>query len=104
MASALFSALSGMRANQQMIDVIGNNLANTNTPGFKSSRALFSSALTSTLRGASSPNGGVGGRNPIQIGLGVVSASISRSMEQGALTSTGRSLDLALDGRGFFAH
>ena len=102
MASSLFSALSGMRVHQQMIDVIGNNLANTNTPGFKSSRALFASALTSTLRGASSPSGGVGGRNPVQVGLGVVSASITHSLEQGALTSTGRSLDLALEGRGFF--
>jgi len=103
MASSLFAALSGMRVHQQMIDVIGNNLANTNTPGFKSSRALFSSALTTTLRGASSPNGGAGGRNPVQIGLGVVSASITHSLEQGALTSTGRSLDLAMEGRGFFA-
>ncbi|MFT5048710.1 MAG: flagellar hook protein FlgE [Chlamydiales bacterium] len=102
MTSALSSALSGMSVHQQMIDVIGNNLANTNTPGFKSSRALFASALATTLRGASSPNGGVGGRNPVQIGLGVVSASISHSLEQGALTSTGRSLDLALEGRGFF--
>ena len=103
MASSLFSALSGLRVHQQMIDVVGNNLANTNTPGFKSGRAVFASALTRSIRPAQTPTGGSGGRNPVSIGLGAVTAAVTRSLEQGALTSTGRSLDLALEGQGFFA-
>lgn len=103
MTSSLFSALSGMRVHQQWIDVIGNNLANANTPGYKTSRAVFADALTQTLRSATGPSGTGGGRNPVQIGLGVVMASVGRNVSQGALTTTGRIFDLALEGGGFFA-
>ena len=90
MSSSLFSALSGLSAHQQWIDVIGNNIANSNTTGYKSTRATFSSAFAQTLRFGSAPTGNVGGTNPLQVGLGVAFGSIDRSFSQGALTNTGR--------------
>ncbi|MBJ02703.1 MAG: hypothetical protein CMK00_07525 [Planctomycetes bacterium] len=101
--SSLLSALSGLKANQNWMDVIGNNLANTNTSGFKSSRASFSDSMTRTLRYASLGMGGQGGVNPMQIGSGVALSSISNNFAQGSLTTTGRTFDLALQGNGFFA-
>lgn len=100
---AFIAALGALRAHQSWIDVIGNNLANTSTPGFKSSRALFADLLSVTSRQATPATGSVGGTNPLQVGLGVRMASVDRQMGQGALDSTGRTLDLALLGRGFFA-
>ena len=103
MPASFYSALSGMRSHQQWIDVIGNNLANQNTPGFKKSRATFSDNFSQNFRYASGPNGGQGGMNPTQIGYGVSIGSIDKSFTQGALTDTGRVFDLALEGGGFFA-
>ncbi|MEM1453106.1 MAG: flagellar hook-basal body complex protein [Planctomycetota bacterium] len=103
MASSFYSALSGMRSHQQWIDVIGNNLANQNTPGYKKSRATFSDNFSQNLRFASGPIAGRGGVNPTQVGQGVGVASIDRTFTQGALTDTGRVFDLALEGGGFFA-
>lgn len=103
MSSSLFSALSGLSAHQQWIDVIGNNIANSNTTGYKSTRATFSSAFAQTLRFGSAPTGNVGGTNPLQVGLGVAFGSIDRSFSQGALTNTGRIFDLAIEGKGFFS-
>lgn len=102
MASSLFTALSGLKTNENWISIIGNNLANSNTPGFKSSRAVFSDQFSQTLRFASLPSGSLGGRNPMQVGLGVQLADIGRDFGQGALTSTGRTFDLALNGNGHF--
>lgn len=102
MASSLFTALSGLKAHESWINVIGNNLANSNTPGFKSSRAVFSDQFSQTLRFASLPSGNLGGRNPMQLGLGVQLADIGRNFAQGGLTSTGRTFDLALNGGGHF--
>jgi flagellar hook protein FlgE len=102
MTSALFAALSGLKANESWINVIGNNLANSSTPGFKSSRAVFSDQFSQTLRFASLPSGTLGGRNPMQIGLGTQLADIGRNMGQGALTNTGRTFDLAINGFGHF--
>lgn len=102
MTSALYSALSGLQAHESWIGVIGNNLANASTSGFKSSRATFADQFSQTLRFASLPTGTTGGRNPVQIGLGVTLADIGRDMSQGALTSTGRVFDLALSGKGNF--
>jgi len=102
MPSSLFSALSGLQAHENWISVIGNNLANSNTPGFKSSRAVFSDQFSQTLRFASLPSGNLGGRNPMQLGLGVQLADIGRNFEQGALANTGRTFDLALNGGGHF--
>lgn len=103
MANSFYSALSGMRAHQQWIDVIGNNLANQNTPGYKSSRVAFSDNFSQNFQHASAPNGNRGGTNPMQVGYGVSIGSIDRSFTQGSLTDTGRVFDLALEGGGFFA-
>ena len=102
MVNSLFTALSGLKAHQDWLGVIGNNLANTNTPGFKSSRAVFSDLFSQTLRFASQPQTTSGGRNPVQVGLGTQIGDISRNMSQGALTATGRPFDLALNGSGWF--
>ena len=83
--------------------MIGNNLANTNTPGFKSSRALFADLLSITLRPGTPPTGSLGGTNPLQKGLGMQVASVDRRLIQGALDTTGRTFDLAMMGRGLFA-
>ncbi len=102
MASSLFSALSGLQAHENWISVIGNNLANANTPGYKSARAVFSDQFSQTLRFASLPSGSLGGRNPMQLGLGVQLSDIGRNFDQGPTTNTGRTFDLALEGRGHF--
>jgi flagellar hook protein FlgE len=103
MPSSFYTALSGMRAHQQWIDVIGNNLANQNTPGYKFSRATFAESFVQTLRNASEPTSSRGGIDPMQIGYGVHLSSVDRTFTQGALSETGRIFDLALDGNGFFA-
>ena len=103
MSTSFIAALGALRAHQSWIDVIGNNLANTSTPGFKSSRALFADLFSVTYRPGTPPNGGIGGTNPLQQGLGVQLASVDRRLNQGALNTTGRTFDLALQGRGFFA-
>src|SRR5262245_58466221 len=100
--SAFYAAISGLRANQPSLDVVSNNIANLNTFGFKSSRITFSDLLSQTIRAASRPQGGRGGINPLQVGLGVQVASIDNIMQQGSIQSTGNSRDLAIDGAGFF--
>jgi flagellar hook protein FlgE len=85
------------------MDVIGNNLANANTPGFKSSRALFSTLLSQTLRQGSAPTTNLGGTNPVQIGLGTSVSVVDRDLTQGTLDFTARPFDLALMGKGYFA-
>jgi len=100
---ALYTAASGMLAQQTNMDVIGNNLANANTGGYRSSAARFSDQFSATLRYASAPGTGFGGVNPMQVGGGVRLADIARSFQQGALRTTGRPLDVALQGQGFFA-
>jgi flagellar hook protein FlgE len=100
--SSFFSALSALRAHQDWIDVIGNNLANTNTNGYRTGAARFSDQFSATLRFASAPGTNFGGVNPMQVGGGVRLADIGRSFQQGALRSTGKPLDVALQGQGFF--
>jgi flagellar hook protein FlgE len=102
MLRSLFSSISGMRANQMMMDVVGNNIANVNTIGYKTSSALFEDTLSQMLQGASAPQNRLGGSNPAQVGLGVRLAGITTSFTQGAAESTGRSTDLMLQGDGFF--
>jgi flagellar hook protein FlgE len=98
----MFSAISGLRGHQIMMDVIGNNIANVNTVGFKSGRVSFQDILSQTLRGAASPNGGLGSVNPAQIGLGMTVAGIDVLHTQGNLQSTGKITDMAIQGDGFF--
>lgn len=102
MLRSMFSAISGLRGHQIMMDVIGNNIANVNTVGFKSGRVSFQDILSQTLRGATSPNGGLGSINPAQIGLGMTVAGIDVLHTQGNLQSTGKLTDMAIQGDGFF--
>ncbi len=101
-STSLFTGLSGMRAHQRFIDVIGNNLANVNTPGFWGSRVTFSDLLSNTISPGQGPSGLRGGINPMQVGLGAQIASIDPNTNQGTFLNTGRPLDVALKGRGFF--
>lgn len=99
---SLYSGVTGMRNHQTRMDVIGNNISNVNTLGFKSGRVNFQEALVQGLRGASRPTATRGGINPVQIGLGMEVGSIDTMFGQGALENTGRATDLALQGDGFF--
>jgi flagellar hook protein FlgE len=85
-----------------MLDVVGNNIANVSTVGFKSSTAIFSDVLTQTLQGASAPTATAGGSSAAQIGLGARLAGTMQSFTQGAIQSTGRNTDVAIQGDGFF--
>ncbi|MCB1195777.1 flagellar hook-basal body complex protein [bacterium] len=100
---ALYSGVSGLQNFQTQLDVIGNNIANSQTVGFKSSRVTFQSLFYQTLEGASAPSSTNGGKNPKQIGLGSIISTIDQSFEQGLLQTTGRNHDLAIQGDGFFA-
>src|SRR4051812_49168187 len=102
MQRALTSGVSGMLNNQLVLDVTANNLANTNTTGFKASRVSFSTALIQTEFSGSAPGSSVGGQDPRQVGLGMQTSTISLDMRQGSLQSTGRTLDMAIQGEGFF--
>ncbi|NCQ35189.1 flagellar hook-basal body complex protein, partial [bacterium] len=103
MFKSLYSGVSGLSANLTKLDVIGNNIANSNTVGFKSGRVTFNEMLTQTLKTASRPvAGGLGGTNPQQIGLGTQVASIDSNFNQGNFETTGKKTDLAIQGPGFF--
>jgi flagellar hook protein FlgE len=102
MLRSLFAGISGLRAHQTMMDVTGNNIANVNTTGFKSSQAVFQDTLSQLLRGAGAPQGGNGGTNPSQVGLGVRLAGVTTSFGQGSAQTTGRATDLMIQGDGFF--
>jgi len=102
MMRSMFMGVSGLRNHQTMMDVIGNNIANVNTIGFKSSRVTFQELFSQTLRGAVSPQDGKGGINPMQIGSGVTISSIDTNHTQGSPQPTANIYDLAIDGNGFF--
>ena len=102
MMRSLFAAVSGLRNHQMSLSVIGNNIANINTIGFKSGRALFTEMLAETMQGASRPLDGTAGTNPIQVGLGMSVASVSNQFSQGQLQLTGNMMDMAVQGDGFF--
>lgn len=102
MLRSLFSGISGLRGHQTMMDVVGNNIANVNTTGFKSSSATFQDLLSQVVKGAGSPTGDTGGTNPAQVGLGSRLSAIQQNFSQGALQVTGRSSDVAIQGDGFF--
>src|SRR3712207_5282061 len=98
MLRSLYSGISGLRTHQQMMDITGNNIANVNTAGFKSSTAVFQDTLSQMLRPAAAPQGGMGGANPAQIGLGVQLAGIATNFNQGSAQATGRNTDLMISG------
>ncbi|GAA0609549.1 flagellar hook protein FlgE [Sporichthya brevicatena] len=102
MLRSLFAGISGLRSHQTMMDVTGNNIANVNTTGFKSSTTVFQDTLSQLLKGAGAPVGDNGGTNPAQVGLGTRLAAITTNFAQGSAQSTGRSTDLMIQGDGFF--
>lgn len=102
MMRALYSGVSGLKNHQTRMDVIGNNISNVNTTGFKSERVSFQDMISQTITGAAEPRDNVGGVNPKQVGLGMSVASIDKNMTQGALQTTGKTTDIAITGEGFF--
>jgi flagellar hook protein FlgE len=103
MLQAMFSSISSIKAHQVRMGVVGNNIANVNTTAFKAGRVTFQEMMAQTLRGAGRPTeGGIGGTNPMQVGLGAQVGSIDTLLEQGTLQATNRMLDLAIQGNGFF--
>ena len=102
MMASLFSGVSGLKNHQMKLNVIGNNVANINTIGFKASRVNFQEALVQTTKGAGRPSSVTGGTNPVQLGLGMQVASIDTLFQQGGLETTGQITDLAIQGSGFF--
>lgn len=101
MMRSLYSGVSGIKSHQTRMDVIGNNVSNINTIGFKSSRVTFSDMLSQTTYGASQPTNTMGGTNPRQIGLGEAVSSIDMLMTDGSAQATGKNTDVALSGQGF---
>lgn len=102
MMRSLFSGITALRNHQARMDVIGNNIANVNTVGFKKSRVTFQDVLNQTIRGASSPQGGKGGTNPMQVGLGMNVATMETIHTASSPQGTGKNSDLAISGDGFF--
>lgn len=102
MLRSMEDAVSGLQMHQQWMDVIGNNIANVSTPGFKASDVTFQQLFAQTLNAGGRPQGNLGGTNPQQIGLGVGLGSITQQQSQGALQQTGNPTDLALQGDGYF--
>src|SRR3954471_4454764 len=104
MLRSLFAGISGLRVNQTMLDVTGNNIANANTIGFKASTTVFQDTLSQMLTAGSGAStlSGRAGTNPIQVGLGVQVAATATNFSQGSQETTGRDTDLMIQGDGFF--
>ncbi|MGG3842368.1 flagellar basal body rod protein FlgG [Anoxybacillus kestanbolensis] len=102
MLRSMYSGIGGMKNFQVKLDVIGNNIANVNTYGFKKGRTIFKDLVSQQISGASGASGGKGGVNPKQVGLGSQLSAIDTVHTQGSLQTTGRVLDLAISGDGFF--
>jgi flagellar hook protein FlgE len=102
MMRSLFAGVSGLQNHQTRMDVIGNNIANINTVGFKKGRVNFQDMLYQQLQGASRPTNELGGVNPQEVGLGMSIATIDTVHSQGAFQSTQIGTDLAIEGTGFF--
>lgn len=102
MMRSMYSGVSGLRNHQTRMDVIGNNIANVNTAGFKKSRVVFQDTLYQNLRGASSPDNNRGGTNPMGIGLGMTISSIDQIHTPAPAASTNKLTDMAVDGNGYF--
>jgi flagellar hook protein FlgE len=97
----MFSAISGLKVNQTMLDVTANDLANVNTVGYKSARTTFQDSLAQLQRGAAGPNASSGGSNALQVGLGVQLGSVDNLMTNGAAQTTGNPLDVYIQGGGW---
>ena len=102
MPNSLITGLSGLNSHEQMLDVIGHNLANLNTTGYKSRRTHFADLVYETLRSGTGSSGNLGGVNPAQVGSGSKVSQIDVQFQQGSLENTGEMFDFALQGDGFF--
>ena len=102
MMRSLYSGVSGLQNHQTRMDVIGNNISNVNTTGFKRGRVNFQDMISQQLSGAAKPTDEIGGVNAKEVGLGMTVASIDNIFNQGNLQSTGVSTDIAIQGNGFF--
>lgn len=102
MMRSLYSGVAGLKAHQTGMDVVGNNIANVNTTGFKSFRVTYQDTLYQTSSGASQAQNNRGGTNPIQVGLGVGNASIDKMFKDGSIQNTSQNTDLCLSGDGLF--
>jgi flagellar hook protein FlgE len=102
LTSALYTGLSGLNSSQFRLDVIGDNIANINTTGFKGSRTLFQAQFSRTISAGTKPGNSQGGTNPVQIGLGSTIGTIQRFFTPGSVETTGVPSDLSIEGDGFF--
>ncbi len=102
MLRSLDSGVSGLQQFQGQMDVIGNNIANTNTTGYKSARVQFSDAFSQTLRASSAATGTSSGTSSMQVGSGVATGAVNNQFSQGSTARTGLPTDLAVSGQGFF--
>lgn len=102
MLKSLFSGVSGLQSHQIAMDVESNNIANVNTVGFKYSRANFSDLLAQTKSIATAPQGSLGGKNAVQVGLGSTVSSMTRIFSQGSVQNSDKNTDMAIQGDGFF--
>ncbi|WP_017185468.1 flagellar basal body rod protein FlgG [Alkalibacillus haloalkaliphilus] len=104
MLRSMYTGISGMNGFQNKLDVVSNNIANVNTFGYKKGRQTFSDLMSQTTQGATGPvgDGQLGGRNPMQVGLGSNTGSIDNIHTQGNRQTTDRPLDLAIEGDGMF--
>jgi len=102
MLRSLYAGISGLRAEQTMLDVTSNNIANVNTVGFKSSSVQFEDALSQTVSAAGLSTSAKAGTNPNQVGLGVRVAGITTNLNEGSQTTTGNNLDAMISGDGYF--
>lgn len=102
MIRSMYAGVSGLRAHQVMMDVVGNNVANVNTQGYKRNQAIFTDVLSQIVSGAAAPTDTLGGRNPTQVGLGVAMSGTAQQFGQGFLQVTNRALDVSMQGDGFF--
>jgi flagellar hook protein FlgE len=100
--TALFTGLSGLSANARRLDIIGNNIANVNTTAYKSNRMVFSPTFSRNFSLGTAPSTTTGGTNPGQVGLGITIAGTQRNFTNGAISATGVSTDVAIEGDGFF--
>ncbi len=102
MMRSMYSGVSGLQVHQVKMDVIGNNIANVNTVGYKSATVSFSEVFAQTVKGAGAPQGGRGGTNPQQIGLGTGLSAVSVKHTKGSTNRTNNPTDIMIDGNGFF--
>ena len=102
MMRSLWSGVSGLNAHQTAMDVEGNNIANVNTVGFKYSRTNFQNLLSQTVKAATAPQGTLGGKDGLQVGLGASVSSVETMFKQGSIQNTDKNTDMAISGDGFF--